>query len=84
MDLREIGWEGVECIQLAQDSGLWQAFVNTVKNLSVLLPRCELVSGAHQHLNNEMFGNRHLRNLNTPSLHCVNTCHCENLVTMLL
>jgi hypothetical protein len=25
MDLREIGWEGVECIQLAEDRDRWRA-----------------------------------------------------------
>jgi hypothetical protein len=38
MDLREIGWGGVEWIQLAQDRGQWQAFVNKVMNLQVLAP----------------------------------------------
>jgi hypothetical protein len=35
MDLREIGWEGVVWIYLAQDRDQWQAFVNTVMNLRV-------------------------------------------------
>jgi hypothetical protein len=39
MDLREIGWESVDWIQLAQDRDRWQAFVNTVMNLRVLAPR---------------------------------------------
>jgi hypothetical protein len=39
MDLREIGWGSVEWIQLAQDRGWWQAVVNTVMNLWVLLPQ---------------------------------------------
>jgi hypothetical protein len=30
--------EGVECIQLAQDRERWQAVVNTVMNLWVLVP----------------------------------------------
>jgi alpha-glucosidase (family GH31 glycosyl hydrolase) len=30
MDVREIGWGSVECIQLAQDRDWWQALVNTV------------------------------------------------------
>jgi hypothetical protein len=34
-DLREIGWEGVDWIHLAQDKEQWQAFVNTVMNLRV-------------------------------------------------
>jgi hypothetical protein len=35
MDLREIGINGVNWIQLAQDRVQWQAFVNTVMNLWV-------------------------------------------------
>jgi hypothetical protein len=33
MDLREIGWGGVDCINLAQDRDQWRAYVNTVMNL---------------------------------------------------
>jgi hypothetical protein len=39
MDLREIGWEGVECVHLAQDRNLWLALVNTVMNLRLPAPR---------------------------------------------
>jgi hypothetical protein len=39
MDLREIGWEGVEWIHLAQDRDRWRAVVNAVMNLRVLAPR---------------------------------------------
>jgi hypothetical protein len=35
MDLREIGWDGVEWIDLAQDKNQWRALVNTVLNLRV-------------------------------------------------
>jgi hypothetical protein len=35
MDLREIGWKGVDWMYLAQDRDLWQALVNTVTNLGV-------------------------------------------------
>jgi hypothetical protein len=35
MDLREIGWDGVDWIKLAQDRDQWRAFVNTVMNLRV-------------------------------------------------
>jgi hypothetical protein len=35
MDLREIGINGVNQIQLAQDKVQWQAFVNMVMNLWV-------------------------------------------------
>jgi hypothetical protein len=33
IDLKEISWEGVECIHLAQDRGCWRDFVKTVTNL---------------------------------------------------
>jgi hypothetical protein len=33
MDLREIGWDGVDWIGLAQDRDQWRALVNTVMNL---------------------------------------------------
>jgi hypothetical protein len=39
MDLREIGWGGVDWIQLAQNGDRWRAFVNAVMNLRVLAPR---------------------------------------------
>jgi hypothetical protein len=35
MDLREIGWEGVDWIHLDQDRDRWRASVNTVMNLRV-------------------------------------------------
>jgi hypothetical protein len=35
MDLREIGWEGVDWMHLAQDRYKWQALVNPVMNLQV-------------------------------------------------
>jgi transcription termination factor 2 len=35
MDLREIGWDGVDWSQLAQDRDKWRALVNTVMNLRV-------------------------------------------------
>jgi hypothetical protein len=34
MDLREIGWDGVDWIDMAQDRDQWRALVNTVLNLS--------------------------------------------------
>jgi hypothetical protein len=34
MDLREIGWEGVDCIHLAQDRDQWRD-VNTVMKLRI-------------------------------------------------
>jgi hypothetical protein len=33
MDLREIGWDGADWIDLAQDRDQWRALVNTVINL---------------------------------------------------
>jgi hypothetical protein len=36
MDLREIGWGGMDWIDLAQDRDNWRTLVNTVKHLRVL------------------------------------------------
>jgi hypothetical protein len=35
MDLREIGWDSVDWIELAKDRDQWRALVNTVMNLRV-------------------------------------------------
>jgi hypothetical protein len=35
LDLREIGWDGVDWIDLAQDKDQWRALVKTVMNLRV-------------------------------------------------
>jgi hypothetical protein len=35
IDLREIGWDGMDWIDLAQDTDQWRAFVNTVMKLMV-------------------------------------------------
>jgi hypothetical protein len=35
MDLREIGWNGMDWIDLAQDSVQWRSLVNTIMNLRV-------------------------------------------------
>jgi hypothetical protein len=35
MDLREIGWDDVDWIDMAQDRDQWRALVNTVLNLRV-------------------------------------------------
>jgi hypothetical protein len=35
MDLREIGWEGVDWINLAHDSDRWWALLNTATNVRV-------------------------------------------------
>jgi hypothetical protein len=36
MDLRDIEWDGMDWIDLAQDRDQWRALVNTVMNLQVL------------------------------------------------
>jgi hypothetical protein len=35
MDLGEVGWDGVDWIDLAQDKDRWWAYVNAVMNLLV-------------------------------------------------
>jgi hypothetical protein len=35
MDLREIGWDGTDWIDLDQDRYRWRALVNTVMNIRV-------------------------------------------------
>jgi hypothetical protein len=35
MDLRDIGWDGMDWIDLAQDRDQWGAIVNTVMNILV-------------------------------------------------
>jgi hypothetical protein len=35
MDLREIGWDGMDWIDLAQDRDQWRALVNTVMILKI-------------------------------------------------
>jgi hypothetical protein len=36
MDLREIGWDGVDWVDVAQDRGQWGALVNRVMNSRIL------------------------------------------------
>jgi hypothetical protein len=35
IDLREIGWDGMDCIDLAQDMDWWRALGNKVMNFRV-------------------------------------------------
>jgi hypothetical protein len=35
LDLKEIGWDGMDLIDLAQDRDQWKALVDTVMNLRV-------------------------------------------------
>jgi hypothetical protein len=44
VDLREIGWESVDWIQLAQDRDRCRTVVSAVMNLRVLAPLNQLVS----------------------------------------
>jgi hypothetical protein len=50
MDLGEIGWDGIDWIDMAQDRDQWRALVNTVMNLQVpknagkFLSSCTIVS----------------------------------------
>jgi hypothetical protein len=45
MDLREIEWDGVDLIDMAQDRDQWRALVNTVLNLRVPRNAGKLLSG---------------------------------------
>jgi hypothetical protein len=35
MDLREVGWDGADWMDMAQDRDQWRVLVNTVLNLQV-------------------------------------------------
>jgi hypothetical protein len=43
--LREIGWDGMDWIDLAQDKDQWRALVNAVKNLRVPYNAGKFLSG---------------------------------------
>jgi hypothetical protein len=43
MDLRETGWGGIECTDLAEDRDQWRAVVNTVMNLRVSIKCWEIL-----------------------------------------
>jgi hypothetical protein len=46
MDLREIGWDGVDWMDMAKDRDQWRALVNAVLNLRVII--CwEVLEGLH-------------------------------------
>jgi hypothetical protein len=45
MDLREIGWDRVDWIDMAQDRDPRRAFMNTVLNLRVPYPSGQFLSG---------------------------------------
>jgi hypothetical protein len=45
LDLREIGWTGMDCIDLAQDIDQRRALVNTVMNLRVPQNAGKFLSG---------------------------------------
>jgi hypothetical protein len=45
VDLRDIGWDGMDWIDLAQDRDQWRALVNTVMNLQVPQNAGKFLSG---------------------------------------
>ena len=36
IELQEVGWGGMDWIELAQDRNRWRAFVNVIMNLQIL------------------------------------------------
>jgi hypothetical protein len=47
MDLREIGWDCIDWINLAQDRHQWRALVNTVMNFSGSIKFWEVLEWLH-------------------------------------
>jgi hypothetical protein len=45
MDLRDIGWDGGDWIDIVQDRDQWRALVNTVSNLRVPYNAGKFLSG---------------------------------------
>jgi hypothetical protein len=45
IDLKEIEWDGMDWIDLAQDRDQWRALMNTVMNLQVYLNAGKFLSG---------------------------------------
>jgi hypothetical protein len=45
IDFREIGWDGIDWIDLIQDSDQWRALVKTVMNLRVPQNAGQFLSG---------------------------------------
>jgi hypothetical protein len=60
MDVREVGWEDVDWIHLAQDMDWWQALVNMVMN-SWVLPVAYLFCNTRDN-DNVQFASGHLHN----------------------
>jgi hypothetical protein len=47
MDVREIGWGGMDWIDVAQDMDEWRALVNTVMNLRVPIKCWDILEWLH-------------------------------------
>jgi hypothetical protein len=47
MDLREIGWDGMDWIELAQDRDQWRALVNTITKLEGSIKCWEVLEQLH-------------------------------------